>query len=47
MTADYQAKENVRKAVETRNPAERQKWLAESLRFASLQLYVLLILTIG
>ncbi|THH00942.1 hypothetical protein EW026_g1653 [Hermanssonia centrifuga] len=28
----YKAKENVRKAVETPNPAERQKWLGESLR---------------
>ncbi|KAF8898825.1 nucleoporin [Infundibulicybe gibba] len=28
----YKAKENVRKAVETRNPIERQNWLAESLR---------------
>ncbi|GLB36074.1 putative non-repetitive/WGA-negative nucleoporin C-terminal [Lyophyllum shimeji] len=28
----YKAKENVRKAVESRNPAERQNWLAESLR---------------
>ncbi|KAJ7071105.1 nucleoporin, partial [Mycena amicta] len=28
----YKAKENVRKAAETRSPAERQKWLAESLR---------------
>ncbi|EKM61129.1 uncharacterized protein PHACADRAFT_24346 [Phanerochaete carnosa HHB-10118-sp] len=28
----YKAKENVRKAVETRNPAEQQKWLSESLR---------------
>ncbi|KAF5385258.1 hypothetical protein D9615_001454 [Tricholomella constricta] len=26
------AKENVRKAVESRNPAEKQNWLAESLR---------------
>ncbi|KAJ7103618.1 nucleoporin [Mycena belliarum] len=28
----YKAKENVRKAVETRSPTERQNWLAESLR---------------
>nr|GAT44113.1 nucleoporin [Mycena chlorophos] len=28
----YKAKENVRKAAETRSPTERQKWLAESLR---------------
>ncbi|KAF7320066.1 Nucleoporin [Mycena kentingensis (nom. inval.)] len=28
----YKAKENVRKAAETRSPPERQKWLAESLR---------------
>ncbi|KAF8078700.1 nucleoporin [Lyophyllum atratum] len=28
----YKAKENIRKAVESRNPAERQNWLAESLR---------------
>ncbi|KAF9568469.1 nucleoporin [Agrocybe pediades] len=28
----YKAKENIRKAAETRNPAERQKYLAESLR---------------
>ncbi|KAJ7492694.1 nucleoporin [Mycena latifolia] len=27
-----QAKENIRKAVETRSPTERQNWLAESLR---------------
>ena len=27
------AKENVRKAVETHNPAEQQKWLSESLRY--------------
>lgn len=27
-----QAKENIRKAAETRNPTERQKYLAESLR---------------
>ena len=29
---DSQAKENIRKAVETRNIAERQQWLSESLR---------------
>ncbi|KAI3622521.1 nucleoporin [Moniliophthora roreri] len=28
----YKAKENIRKAAETKNPTERQKWLAESLR---------------
>ncbi|KAG9222729.1 hypothetical protein CCMSSC00406_0004643 [Pleurotus cornucopiae] len=28
----YKAKENIRKAVETRSPTERQNWLAESLR---------------
>ncbi|KAJ7225588.1 nucleoporin [Mycena pura] len=28
----YKAKENVRKATETRSPTERQNWLAESLR---------------
>ncbi|KAK2461979.1 hypothetical protein APHAL10511_006442 [Amanita phalloides] len=28
----YKAKENVRKAVETRSPPEKQNWLAESLR---------------
>ncbi|KAK7059035.1 hypothetical protein VNI00_001659 [Paramarasmius palmivorus] len=28
----YKAKENIRKAAETKNPLERQKWLAESLR---------------
>ncbi|KAI0082270.1 nucleoporin [Panus rudis PR-1116 ss-1] len=28
----YKARENVRKAAETKNPAERQNWLAESLR---------------
>ncbi|KAI0757109.1 nucleoporin [Daedaleopsis nitida] len=28
----YKARENVRKAVETRNPVERQTWLGESLR---------------
>ncbi|KAF7796400.1 hypothetical protein EIP86_007577 [Pleurotus ostreatoroseus] len=28
----YKAKENVRKAVETHNPVERQRWLGESLR---------------
>ncbi|KAF8230634.1 nucleoporin [Tricholoma matsutake] len=28
----YKAKENIRKAVETRNLAERQQWLSESLR---------------
>ncbi|KAG8219746.1 nucleoporin [Butyriboletus roseoflavus] len=28
----YKARENVRKAVESRNPAERQNWLGESLR---------------
>lgn len=28
-----QAKENVRKAVETTNPAEQQKWLSESLKY--------------
>ncbi|KAI0662717.1 nucleoporin [Cubamyces menziesii] len=28
----YKARENVRKAVETRNPMERQTWLGESLR---------------
>jgi hypothetical protein len=28
----YKAKENIRKAVETRSPRERQNWLAESLR---------------
>ncbi|KAL0951292.1 hypothetical protein HGRIS_008003 [Hohenbuehelia grisea] len=28
----YKARENIRKAVETRNPIERQNWLAESLR---------------
>ncbi|RPD63049.1 nucleoporin [Lentinus tigrinus ALCF2SS1-6] len=28
----YKARENVRKAVETRNPIERQTWLGESLR---------------
>ncbi|KAG6862386.1 hypothetical protein C0995_011826 [Termitomyces sp. Mi166 len=28
----YKAKENVRKAVESKNPLERQNWLAESLR---------------
>jgi len=28
----YKAKENIRKAVETRNPTERQNWLGESLR---------------
>ncbi|KNZ78533.1 putative nucleoporin [Termitomyces sp. J132] len=28
----YKAKENVRKAVESRNPLDRQNWLAESLR---------------
>ncbi|KAG6818004.1 hypothetical protein H0H87_009159 [Tephrocybe sp. NHM501043] len=28
----YKAKENVRKAVESRNPVERQNWLGESLR---------------
>jgi hypothetical protein len=30
----YKAKENIRKAVETRNPTERQNWLGESLRYA-------------
>ncbi|TFK77170.1 nucleoporin [Pluteus cervinus] len=28
----YKAKENIRKAVETKNPNERQNWLSESLR---------------
>ncbi|KAF8632618.1 hypothetical protein AX15_001820 [Amanita polypyramis BW_CC] len=28
----YKAKENIRKAVETRGPSEKQNWLAESLR---------------
>ncbi|KAJ7634229.1 nucleoporin [Mycena polygramma] len=28
----YKAKENIRKAVETRSPTERQNWLGESLR---------------
>ncbi|TFK41242.1 nucleoporin [Crucibulum laeve] len=28
----YKAKENIRKAVETRSPTERQNWLAEALR---------------
>ncbi|KIJ68529.1 hypothetical protein HYDPIDRAFT_82110 [Hydnomerulius pinastri MD-312] len=28
----YKARENVRKAIESRNPAERQNWLGESLR---------------
>ncbi|KAI0735282.1 nucleoporin [Earliella scabrosa] len=28
----YKARENVRRAVETRNPVERQTWLGESLR---------------
>ncbi|KAF8846309.1 nucleoporin [Paxillus ammoniavirescens] len=28
----YKARENVRRAVESRNPAERQNWLGESLR---------------
>ncbi|KAH7913029.1 nucleoporin [Hygrophoropsis aurantiaca] len=28
----YKARENVRKAVESKNPAERQNWLGESLR---------------
>lgn len=28
----YKAKENIRKAAETRNPAERRKCLAEALR---------------
>ncbi|KAF9015084.1 nucleoporin [Cyathus striatus] len=28
----YKAKENVRKAVETRSPTERQNWLSEALR---------------
>jgi len=28
----YKAKENIRKAAETRNPSEKQKCLAESLR---------------
>ncbi|CAA7258664.1 unnamed protein product [Cyclocybe aegerita] len=31
----YKAKENIRKAAETRNPAEKQKHLAESLRLFS------------
>ncbi|KDR84906.1 hypothetical protein GALMADRAFT_233368 [Galerina marginata CBS 339.88] len=31
----YKAKENIRKAAETRNPAERQKHLAEALRLFS------------
>ncbi|KAK0464897.1 nucleoporin [Desarmillaria tabescens] len=28
----YKAKENIRKAVETKNPAEKDNWLSESLR---------------
>ncbi|TFY65154.1 hypothetical protein EVJ58_g2157 [Rhodofomes roseus] len=28
----YKARENIRKAIETRNPAERQTWLGESLK---------------
>ncbi|KAJ8496905.1 hypothetical protein ONZ45_g12257 [Pleurotus djamor] len=31
----YKAKENIRKAVETRSPTERHNWLAESLRLFS------------
>ncbi|KAF5355937.1 hypothetical protein D9756_004133 [Leucocoprinus leucothites] len=31
----YKARENIRKSVETKSPAERQKWLAESLRLFS------------
>jgi hypothetical protein len=30
-----QAKENVRKAIETRNLAERQNWLGEALRYVT------------
>jgi nuclear pore complex protein Nup155 len=32
----YKAKESIRKAAETRNPAERHKYLAEALRFESI-----------
>lgn len=34
IVTNKQARENVRKAVETRNPMERQNWLGESLRYA-------------
>ncbi|KAJ6575033.1 nucleoporin [Mycena capillaripes] len=36
----YKAKENIRKAVETRSPTERQNWLAESLRQILCRLFI-------
>jgi hypothetical protein len=35
----FQAKENIRKAVETKNASERQNWLSEALRSVGLFLH--------